>query len=90
MTLNWDFTNYTFSFLISLLSAILGICHPLLLESILDDIIASGNVNPVIKLGKMIRVYQNDNAKFIRIRVKPDVDDSFELANMLQLSDYLK
>lgn len=60
------------------------------LYSNIDDIIASGNVNPVIKLGRMISVYQNDNAKFIRIRVKPDVDDSFELANMLQLSDYLK
>ena len=60
------------------------------LYSNIDDIIASGNVNPVIKLGKMIRVYQNDNAKFIRIRVKPDVDDSFELANMLHLSDYMK
>ena len=39
MTINWDFTNYTFSFLVSLVGTILGICYPLFLESIrkIDD-----------------------------------------------------
>lgn len=60
------------------------------LYSNIDEIIESGNTNPIIKLGKMLSIYQNNNAKFIRIRVRPNVDDNFELANMLQVNDYLK
>lgn len=37
--MSWDFTNYTFSFLVSLIGTILGICYPLFLENIrkIDD-----------------------------------------------------
>ena len=39
MGMNWDFTNYTFSFLVSLIGTILGVCYPLFLENIrkIDD-----------------------------------------------------
>lgn len=39
MSMSWDFTNYTFSFLVSLIGTILGICYPLFLENIrkIDD-----------------------------------------------------
>ena len=39
MSMGWDFTNYTFSFLVSLIGTILGICYPLFLENIrkIDD-----------------------------------------------------
>ena len=39
MGMSWDFTNYTFSFLVSLIGTILGICYPLFLENIrkIDD-----------------------------------------------------
>lgn len=39
MGMNWDFTNYTFSFLVSLIGTVLGICYPLFLENIrkIDD-----------------------------------------------------
>lgn len=39
MNMSWDFTNYTFSFLVSLIGTILGICYPLFLENIrkIDD-----------------------------------------------------
>ena len=39
MSMSWDFTNYTFSFLVSLVGTILGICYPLFLENIrkIDD-----------------------------------------------------
>lgn len=65
MTLNWDFTNYTFSFLVSLVGSILGICYPLFLESIrkIDDqyestvLAAHFQKEPVFKLYKTVLLF---------------------------------
>lgn len=60
MGLNWDFTNYTFSFLVSLTGVILGICYPLFLENIrkIDDQYNSTVLSKLFQDIKEFNVYR--------------------------------
>ena len=60
ITVNWDFTNYTFSFLVSLVSAILGIAHPLFLESIrkIDEQYESTVLSSLFQHARIFRLHR--------------------------------
>lgn len=58
--MSWDFTNYTFSFLVSLIGTILGICYPLFLENIrkIDDQYQSTVLAKRFQEAPVFKVYQ--------------------------------